>query len=553
MSSGPSLKKRNYLPLETKVAVIREAERLPRSNLRSLSLKYGCGKTQIANILKRKETILASYESDGLSNQARLSQFREVNEALHEWYKKVCAEGVSPTGAQIVDEAKGIAERLGKTGFKGTNGWLSKWKKRYNLQKSRRNTKERLRSFRGGVKVHTTDDSLPSTLSSIHEYSPSKIQISHSDLLRQYTRRNIFFLDQTSLLWKALPCPDFCDELEGISSGDIMRLAFLVNAVGHKETPVVVGKHESPKCLHGCDVSSLPVKYHHHRDGWLTVDILLQILNDFNIKLCREKRSVVVLLNQSFHPSLVEQCYSNIEISYLSESHRSLPLDWAIRMFKCQYRQFLLRKVIAKIHRHSLAEDVAGEVDILTAIHWVALAWERVDSIIVLKSISRAGIFDSEGAATSDDAEPFEDTDEYVNLSWLISIAMGGGEHCSAEEYTTQDSLIPTDFDTDECGDEDAPGSPDLVVDNESLESDGEQRDHSSGSCRGGPQTFLGAIQCLEKVGEFMSRNGMSSDVVRVTELVDQLSHQHIVSLTQTAMEITLNHEESSSNHDNSA
>jgi hypothetical protein len=34
-------------------------------------------------------------------------------------------------GPQLVEKACQIAQQLGKNNFKGSNGWLEKWKKRY--------------------------------------------------------------------------------------------------------------------------------------------------------------------------------------------------------------------------------------------------------------------------------------------------------------------------------------------------------------------------------------------------------------------------------------
>ena len=43
------------------------------------------------------------------------------------------AQKTYPVGTQLTEKAREIAVRLGKPDFKGTNGWLEKWKKRYNI------------------------------------------------------------------------------------------------------------------------------------------------------------------------------------------------------------------------------------------------------------------------------------------------------------------------------------------------------------------------------------------------------------------------------------
>ena len=38
-----------------------------------------------------------------------------------------------PGGPELIEKAKQITQQLGKSSFKGSNGWLGKWKARYNI------------------------------------------------------------------------------------------------------------------------------------------------------------------------------------------------------------------------------------------------------------------------------------------------------------------------------------------------------------------------------------------------------------------------------------
>ena len=46
-----------------------------------------------------------------------------------------CSKNIYPCGPQLAAKAKEIATRLGLPNFEGTNGWLNKWKRRYNVHK----------------------------------------------------------------------------------------------------------------------------------------------------------------------------------------------------------------------------------------------------------------------------------------------------------------------------------------------------------------------------------------------------------------------------------
>ena len=83
--------KRNYLTLTKKVELIKHAQAHPKTSLRALAELFDCGKTQVAQILKKKEEILTMYESNASGGRIhtslpRPSEFAEINKALYEWY-----------------------------------------------------------------------------------------------------------------------------------------------------------------------------------------------------------------------------------------------------------------------------------------------------------------------------------------------------------------------------------------------------------------------------------------------------------------------------------
>ena len=134
-----SKQKRNYLPLKVKVEVIKAHEKDRGLNHRSLAEIFQYGRTQIAHILKNKESIMSLFKGNASGSKihstkvSRACEFEEVNKALYEWYLLACSKNIYPGGPQLIEKAKFIAERLGMFNFKGSNGWLGKWKARYNI------------------------------------------------------------------------------------------------------------------------------------------------------------------------------------------------------------------------------------------------------------------------------------------------------------------------------------------------------------------------------------------------------------------------------------
>ena len=75
---------------------------------------------------------MSLYQSNA-SGVRRVSEFEEDN-ALYEWYVLASSKNIYPGGPELIAKAKEIAEQLEKPNFIGLNGWLCKWKERYNIK-----------------------------------------------------------------------------------------------------------------------------------------------------------------------------------------------------------------------------------------------------------------------------------------------------------------------------------------------------------------------------------------------------------------------------------
>ena len=83
------------------------------------------------------------------------------------------------------------------------------------------------------------------TLSSRDEHS--------RELMRWYEPRNVWNMDETGQVWRALPdkslseCGKHCHG--GKNSKERETWAYFVSASGKKEVPIVVGKIRNPRCF----------------------------------------------------------------------------------------------------------------------------------------------------------------------------------------------------------------------------------------------------------------------------------------------------------------
>ena len=398
---------------------------------------FSCSKTQIAAILKQKESILASYESNAsTSKKSRASKFLDINEALYQWYSLTCSKNIYPDGPQLLEKARKIAECLGKHDFVGTNGWLEKWKQRYHVRRV--------------AICGESGDASGVTVSFWKERLP--------EIVRGYDKKNIYNLDETGCFWRALPERGFIEKGKRCNGGKKSKLrltiAFLVNASWEREEPIGVWNSANPRCFRGFDQRVLPVKYYHQPKAGMTGEILDSFLSSFNLKMKSQARSILLLLdNAGCHPVHLQGKYSNIKIVFLPPNTTSKlqPLDLGIICnFKTHYRRLLLQYVIAKIDTANCASDVISSINVLVAIRWVALAWKEVKATTITKCFKKAGILnDNLDVLEVSSDDPFLDVDQTLSLGSLISTDMGSLESCSVDQYVNGDDNLQMCVDTD--------------------------------------------------------------------------------------------------------
>ena len=523
MASAAPTKKRNCLTLKKKVEVIKYAKQNPRVNIRDLGDTFQCGKTQIAMILKKQDSLLSVYESNASSSKVhatmkfRSSEFVDVNKALYEWYLVACSKNIYPGGPELIEKAKEIAERLGKSNFKGSRGWLDKWKARFNIKQVK------VCGESGDVRGETVD--------SWKERLP--------ELVEGYAKDDIWNMDETGVFWQALPDRGFGSKGRqckgGKKSKQRVTIAFFVTAAGKKEKPIFIWKAENPRCLRRFDKSVLPVNYFAQSKAWMTGEIMEEVLSKLNRRLSGSSRSIVLFMdNAGCHPDTLAGKFSNIKIVFLPPNTTSVlqPLDLGIiQNFKVHYRRFLLRYVLSKIDECDTATDVVRSVNILMAIRWVAKAWASVEEDTVCKCFRKAGILMSEmdvvSAGLDEDDDPFSECDLQHELESLIDKTMPSDGRCTVKEYMEGDNDLQVCMDKDddeweanffeELGENDSEQVDDEVDEDEPIQMDIEPLAPKVNS-------FKEAILALEDVNHFLESRGFIQASSMVGSIVDEVA-----------------------------
>ena len=515
--------KRNCLTLQKKVEVIRTHEKNPRINVRELAERFECGKTQIAMIIKQKDSILSAYETNAstalVRATTRSSEYADINKALYDWYCLACSKNLYPNGPQLMEKARQIATALDKSRFKGSNGWLEKWKSRYNIKQF---TISGESGDVSGVTVDAWIEKIP-------------------EILAGFAKVDILNLDETALWWRTLPTHGFGQKGKECKGGkkakNRITICFIVNADGGKEKPIVIGKSENPRCFKRFDKALLPVTYHSQPKAWMSGGILEIILAKLNRRFVAANRKVALLLdNTGCHPDNIETKYSNIKIIFLppNTTSRLQPLDLGIiQNFKAFYRKLFLRYIVSRIDECETVSDITKSLNLLTAVRWVALAWKEVKEQTVLKCFRKAGILCGEledmqvvSRPYSDGTDPFADLDESDDLQQLIDRTLPEGQSCSAAEYIQAEEDVPVQMEYDDNWD--ATFIEGLAEPEDSAEPDEEDEDGGSDNEDEEPEVkvkkFSEAIAMLDDVKAFLDHRGCVEEATALSSVMDSVS-----------------------------
>ena len=121
----------NVLTMEQKMNVIKLHNKGVSS--RKLSAEFKCSKTQIGNIIRQKDTILAKW-TEGIDPKAKYVNprhmvYTDLDKKCFEWFCSARDLGYVVTGPLILEQANIFALEMGLDDFSRSTGWLDAFKK----------------------------------------------------------------------------------------------------------------------------------------------------------------------------------------------------------------------------------------------------------------------------------------------------------------------------------------------------------------------------------------------------------------------------------------
>lgn len=419
-------------------------------------LKAGCANAQICreyNLPKSTvSTIWAKrehYSTAQGKNVSKIKKLRppvrnDVDQALLKWFTLKRTENVPISGplleTKLQEFARVSASNEAHNQVKCTKSWVDRFKRRYNI------TSGKIHGEAASVSTKVTQDWLTTVWPALR---------------RRYEDRNIFNGDETGLFYRLTPDRTLKFKGETCAGGkhskERITVFICANMDGSEKRPLlVIGKSKTPRCFRTC--AKLPVTYMANKKAWITSDIFEQLLRDWDEELSRNKRNVLLLIdNCPAHPQVKNLKW--IELVFLPPNVTATlqPMDQGvIRCIKSYYRKTLLIKML-----NAIDQNADLKITLLDALFMLRTAWRQVSSKTIANCFRHAGLFSETGFCAEDElplAEWIllnqtndESKNEDTNLAeWARENNITDFVHFDLDEYSNIDhDLRVTEFPSD--------------------------------------------------------------------------------------------------------
>lgn len=337
-----SKRKQSAIDLETKLQILAEIDKR-ESCKTDVAKKYGIAKSTVSTIIANREKICQAAEEGFFTSKAkrlRPAQHAGVEIELVEWFLSLQDTKAYINGPLIQEKARSIAADLGIKNFKCSQGWLGRFKTRYQiaLTKSSSNLNSKLK----------------------------KITVSEP-LLEIYQSKNVFYLNETGLFFNLHPkrTPHLKKEkcVDGFMSKERLTAIFCCNADGtEKLRPWVIGG------VKNLDQVNLSCDYSYHPKAWIDAKAFKKWILKLNSQMSQLNRRILIKLRCCGTYKVEDLDLTHIELHFVPQTS---PEQNLIRQFKQNYRLQFVRSLVGDVQKEK-------KWDILEAMKAIGLAWDDI-------------------------------------------------------------------------------------------------------------------------------------------------------------------------------
>ncbi|NWR45039.1 TIGD4 protein, partial [Regulus satrapa] len=415
-----AVRRKKSISIEEKIDIISAVESGKKKA--DVAAKYGIKRNSLSSIMKNKEKVLEAFETlrfDPKRKRLRTAFYADLEEALMKWYRIAQCLNVPVNGPMLRLKANDFAKKLGHSDFKCSNGWLDRFKSRYGLV------------FRAQPVEAAATPSVGAPTLWYQNVLPY--------YLNDYRPKNVFYVQETGLLYQMLPRNTFAFKGKTCSVGEQSRESVTVvvgtNMDGSEKLPLlVIGKSKSPRS--SSDVKSLPVDYEAHDRACMTSGIFEQWMHKLDNRFQAEQRRVVILVDSLPAHTEVKNLKSVKLVFFPPDSSSCIAMkERIIRHLKVKYRHCLIKRFVDCVENNK--EFMLTLFDAIEMLH---LCWREVTPETIVKSYN-GGTFKLDTETSGNDHEGESDFD-------LIAHARAAGvefpEGLSLEEYAALDDGLVT-------------------------------------------------------------------------------------------------------------
>lgn len=422
------MEKRTILTINEKSEILCFAQKNSKhtheflSKIFSKKFSKDISRRAIGDLLKKK--IIKETDNKHIKRMFSPKEIR-LDTALKLWIDVNISQNVNLSDFVIKSKALSFAKNLNVMDFKASNGWLEKFKKRYNLK-----------SYKlVGETAHVDMDSI----------EEGRMRICKE--IENYSLDDIYNMDETGLLFRAAPNSTISNRTMKGSKKEMVRITIMLccNASGSdKRKLTVIGKNKQPRPFKNFNYKAF-VDYFYNNKAWVTQKEFEEFIRLFDIAIKKEKRKIILLIDNAPGHKVIPT--ENIKLIFLPPNSTGIlqPLDSGIiRSFKAHYRKYLLEKVMDMHENEVPVKQLFKKITIKEAIIFSKFAWDDVTTTTIQHCWNHTKLVN----------EKFEikasGENEINNLDCLIN-DLKLDDATSGSEYLEIESSIPVHISLDDC------------------------------------------------------------------------------------------------------
>lgn len=402
------------LSLEEKMVLIKEKEQ--GVSHQQLGEKFQISLRAVSNILKHKceyTTDYEAYKNKKIKRKSKNDLSQEINQTVYEWFVAQRAKNIAIFGPVLREYARQVGKRFHNSEkFKASKGWLDRFRTRYNIH------------FRvvSGESRTVDQDTIIDWKSPLYS------------IIEHYDPADMFNCDETGLFYNLMPDRSLMvhknDCKGGKKSNERYTVMLCTNWSGTgKLKLLVIGKFVfvNSHCI-------------------IILILFTEWLNDFDSMMRKQKRNILLFLdNVPVHSQDIQ--LENIKLKFFPPNTTSKiqPLDQGIiRVFKAQYRRYLVNHIIANAGIAVTAEYVT--ITALDAVCWIQGAWSAMTEMTIQNTFKSAGfercstinkIYMLKSTSLTDEIIPSDDK-SIEELDRILKHLTIGGKSMSGYDYVVR-------------------------------------------------------------------------------------------------------------------